>query len=169
MENPYLPFMSQDAITYVDAYRKAIEWTPEKIAQQMAWLGGKVNGEELQDSAVYAEYRGYEHALRWVSDREEPDFFVFLGSDADYDEARHSAGDFGQQRIEELTEQLRSQREETNRLKREKQEADGGIARLKSELSACRHQLSNCHGMQYILMAVAGAFFLVTLILALLR
>ena len=169
MDNPYLPFMSRDAIAYVDAYRRAIDWAPEKIAQQMAWLGGRVNSEdELEESTVYAEYRGYEHALRWVSEREEPDFFVFLGPDRDYDEARRAAGDFGQQRVDELTEQLRAQREETNRLKREKQEADGGIARLKSELTACKNQLSNCHGLQYILVAVAAAFFLITLVLALL-
>lgn len=167
MESPYLSFMAQDAITYVDAYRKALSWPQNKIAEQMDWLKDEVNDEELLESTVYAEYRGYQDALRWVVREEEPDF-VYLGRDAEREEARKEAGgrNQAQLRVEELEGQLQELRDEVKRLRYERGEFDSLVAGYKNQINAVGNKLKTCQGTQAILMATTAAFFIVAMVLA---
>lgn len=165
--SPYLSFMAEDALAYADAYRKALSWPQNKIAEQMDWLRDQVNGEEQLASTVYAEYRGYQDALRWVVREEAPDF-VYLGRDSEREEARKQANGQNQAmlRAEELEAQMVEMRDEVKRLRREKGDIDSLVAGYKNQVKSATTKLNNCIGMQYILMATTGGFFVLAMVLA---
>jgi len=161
----YMSFMADDAFTYVDAYKKAQEWTPEKISSKVAWLAPKVNGEEELDSKVYAEYRGYEHALRFHMDREEPSL-VFLGPDRAKRVAEEVETITPEEQIEMLQDRVQQLREDLAMQKKAKANAEMDLTRAKHESSSLQNKLSNCQAIQYILLATSGAFFFLTVLLA---
>ncbi|MBD3671873.1 MAG: hypothetical protein HUJ29_13970 [Gammaproteobacteria bacterium] len=161
----YMSFMADDAFTYVEAYRKAMDWTPEKISSKVAWLQPKINGEDEVDSKVYAEYRGYEHALHFQMDREEPSL-VFLGPD----KAKRVSEDMDQptpeEQIEMLQDRVQKLREDLAMQKKAKANAEMDLTRSKHESSTLSNKLANCQAIQYILLATSGAFFFLTILLA---
>ena len=161
----YMSFMADDAFTYVEAYKKAQEWTPEKISSKVAWLQPRINGEDELDSKVYAEYRGYEHALRFHMDREEPSL-VFLGPDRAKRVAEEVEQITPEEQIEMLQERVQKLREDLAMQKKAKANAEMDLTRAKHESSNLSNKLSNCQAIQYILLATSGAFFFLTVLLA---
>jgi hypothetical protein len=160
-----MSFMAEDAFQYVDVYRKALDWPPEKISQKIAWLLPKINGEEEYDSKVYAEFRAYEHALKYLTDRVEPQL-VFLGKDAERKRAEHEETVSDEEQIEMLRERVQKLREELAYHKKKQTNIDTDLSRCRSELASNQTKLSNCQSIQYLLLVAAGAFFFLTVILA---
>lgn len=165
MSSDYMSFMADDAFTYVEAYRKSQEWTPEKISSKVAWLQSRVNGEDELDSKVYAEYRGYEHALKFHMDREEPTL-VFLGPDRAKRKAEITDQVTPEEQIDILEERVQKLREDLAMQKRAKANAEMDFSRARSETQVLTNKLSNCQAIQYILLATTGAFFFLTVLLA---
>jgi len=165
MSSDFMSFMADDAFSYVEAYRKAQEWTPEKISSKVAWLQPRVNGEEEMDSKVYAEYRGYEHALKFQMDREDPSL-VFLGPDKARQKADVEEQISPEEQIENLQERVQKLREDLAMQKRAKANAEMDYSRAKAEKQVLTNKLSNCQAIQYILLATTGAFFFLTVLLA---
>lgn len=163
-----LTFMADDAFRYTDTYRKAVEWTPEKVAQKMAWLSAKVNGEEECDSALYAEYRAYEHALKYLAERTEPGV-VFLGRDADKSHNPQAEAIDMEEQNDMLRERVQKLREDLALHKKSKVNMDLDLSKCRSDLNFAKNKLNNCQGVQYMLLATTAAFFFLTIILAFIK
>jgi len=165
MSSDFMSFMADDAFSYVEAYRKAQDWTPEKISSKVAWLQPRINGEDELDSKVYAEYRGYEHALKFHMDREAPSL-VFLGPDRAKKKSEIEEQITPEEQIEQLQERVQKMREDLAMQKRAKANAEMDFSRARSEAQVLTNKLSNCQAIQYILLATTGAFFFLTVLLA---
>lgn len=165
MSNDFMSFMADDAFSYVEAYRKSLEWTPEKISSKVAWLQPRINGEDELDSKVYAEFRGYEHALKFHIDRESPTL-VFLGPDRQKRKTEVDEQVTPEEQIELLQERIQKMREDLAMQKRAKTSAEVDFSRARNEAQGLTNKLSNCQAIQYILLATTGAFFFLTVLLA---
>lgn len=161
----HMSFLAEDAFQYVDVYRKAMDWPPEKISQKIAWLLPKINSDEEYDSKVYAEFRAYEHALKYLTDRIEPQL-VFLGKDSEKKRMEHDESISDEDQIEMLRERVQKLREELAYHKKKQTNIDTDLSRCRSELASSQTKLSNCQSIQYLLLVAAGAFFFLTVILA---
>ena len=67
---PHNTFRAADALEYVDAYRAAVRETEAQIHERMRKLSSRMDSLDDTPSYLLAAYRGYEHALVFVTQHE---------------------------------------------------------------------------------------------------